>query len=44
MKLDFQLSEEYKDKIRRRNRFRLKAAAVFLVLAVIGCVVVRIIS
>lgn len=44
MNLNFQLSEEYKDRIKRRNRIRLKIAAVCLALAVIGCLLVRIIT
>ncbi len=44
MNLDFQLSEEYKDRIKRRNKIRLKIAAVCFVLVIIGCLVVRIIT
>lgn len=44
MKLDFKLSNEYKDKIKRRNQIRLKIAAVCIILVVLGCVLVRIIT
>jgi len=40
----FQLSEEYRERIKRRNKIRLKIIAVCSVLVVIGLLVVRIIA
>jgi|GEM_PF-4671778 len=38
------LSEEYKERIRRRNKIRAKIVAVCVILVVIGLIFVRIIT
>ena len=38
------LSEEYKERIRQRNKIRAKIDAVCMVLVVIGLIIVRIIT
>jgi len=40
----FQLSEEYRERVKRRNKIRLKIVAVCFALAIIGCIVLRIIT
>lgn len=42
--MSFQLSDETKERIKNRNRIRGKIAAVCGVLAVIGIIIVRVIS
>ncbi|MDO4944955.1 MAG: hypothetical protein Q4E74_07120 [Ruminococcus sp.] len=44
MNLIFQLSEEYRNRVKRRNKVRLKIAAVCFVLVIIGLLIVRIIA
>lgn len=39
-----QLSEEYKERIRRRNKIRAKICAVCIILVVIGLILIRIIT
>lgn len=38
------LSEEYKERIRQRNKIRAKIGAACMVLVVIGLIIVRIIT
>lgn len=42
--MSIQLSDEYKERLRKRNRIKGKLAAICGALAVIGLIIVRIIS